>query len=116
MALNDGLGYAVSISAITPSKPWDVTAGKTYGNLLGALQQPTLKYEDGVFTCNIKFAWGDYFKIDDTVVNPMTYFNSIDITADGNEGVPAEAKNVLEAIENYLDGMTYTLKLSIAKA
>ena len=116
LALNDGLGYAVSISAITPSKAWDVTAGASYGNLLGALEQPTLSYSEGVFTCNIKFSWGSYFTVGETVVNPMTYFNSKDPNAAGNENIATEAKNVLQAIDTYLTGMTYSLQLTIAKA
>lgn len=117
LLLDDGYGYSVSISAISPSKAWDVTAGKTYGNLLGALEQPKLQYAGGTFTCTIEFSWGDYFTVGEganaKIVNPMTYFNSKNPAE--VDGIEEEAFNVLNAIDTYLTGMTYSLTLSISK-
>ena len=112
LALDDGLGYAVSVSAITPSSAWQTTFHERA--LLGALQQPTLSYSAGVYTCNIAFAWGSYFTVNGNVVNPMTYFNSKNPAT--NAGIAAEATQVLQDLDDFLDGMTYNLTLTIAKA
>jgi hypothetical protein len=113
LALNDGYGYSVSVSAIAPSKTWDTTAGTNDKQLLGALQQPTLAYSGGVFTCTINFSWGSYFTVGSKIVNPMTYFNSKNPAE--VSGIETEAYNVLNAIDTYLTGMTYSITLSISK-
>ena len=78
-------------------------------NVLGALPTPVLSYSAGTFTCTVTFAWGSHFTAGGQVVNPMTYYNSLEGTAANKE----EASAVLGALAAM--NVTYKITLTVAQ-
>ena len=79
-------------------------------NVLGALPvAPALSYSAGTFTCTIQFAWGSHFTAGGQIVNPMTYYNSLEGTTANKE----EASTVLTALAAM--EVTYKVTLTVAQ-
>ena len=90
------------------SGEYNTTQGEI-ANVLGALPTPVLSYAAGVFTCRVTFAWGSHFTAGGQVVNPMTYYNSLEGTAANK----AEASTVLGALAAM--EASYKITLTVAQ-
>lgn len=63
--------------------------------------------DDGKASMEITFSWGEYFTLEEKIVNPIEYYNAKTRT----DELASEAITVLNTIKNKLSNMTYTVTL-----